>query len=184
MLAIVLALQYVCIVTIHVAHQSLNWRTPIEWLLGSTPDTSNTLVFIFYEPVYYALEDTKQGKPQEAVGRFVGLSENVGHTMTFKILTDNGKILHRSWVRTCNKEGAFKNKRALKEAIQIAPGPEVTTTIGSNNKELMTAKEKAQMRSREEETVVPETVEEEEEEPQNLEDITPEPIPSLGDNDG
>ena len=86
-------------------------------------------------------------------------------------------------MRTCNKEGAFEKKRALREASQIAPGPEVITTIGSDDKELMTAKEKAQVQSKEEETVVPETVEEEEEEAQNLEDITPEPIPSLGGND-
>ena len=99
-----LALQYVCIVTNHVAHQSLNWRTPIKWLIGTTPDISNILVFIFYKPVHYALEDTKLGKAQEAVGRFVGFSENVGHTMTFKILTKDGKILHQSRVRTCNKD--------------------------------------------------------------------------------
>ena len=86
-------MQYVCIVTNHVAPQSLNWRTPIKWLIGTTPDISNILVFIFYKPVHYTLEDTKLGKAQEAVGRFVGFSENVGHTMTFKILTNNGKIL-------------------------------------------------------------------------------------------
>ena len=63
-------------------------------VVGTTPDTSNILVFIFYKPVYYALEDTKLGKAQEAVGRFVGCSENVGHTMTFKILTNDGKMLH------------------------------------------------------------------------------------------
>ena len=69
-----LALQCVCIVTNHVGHQSLNWRTPIEWSIRKTLDISNILVFIFYKLVYYALEDTKLGKAQEAISRFVGFS--------------------------------------------------------------------------------------------------------------
>ena len=46
-----LVLQYVCFVLNHVAMASLGWRTPVEWLIGTTPDISNLLQFIFWEPV-------------------------------------------------------------------------------------------------------------------------------------
>ena len=31
----------------HVARESLNWRTPTEWLLDYTPDITAFLVFVF-----------------------------------------------------------------------------------------------------------------------------------------
>jgi len=40
-----LALKYVTYVMNHTARQSLNWRTPIEWLLGYTPDITVMLIF-------------------------------------------------------------------------------------------------------------------------------------------
>ena len=81
---------------------------------------------------------------------------------------------------TCNKEGEFKNYRALKEANKIAPGPVVNTAIGKYDKESMTAKEKSQAKAPE--VVVPETVEEdkEEEEAQSMNNVTPESILYLG----
>jgi transposase InsO family protein len=43
----VLALSHVCLLLNHVARKSLNWRTPIEWLLGFTPDITVLLAFVF-----------------------------------------------------------------------------------------------------------------------------------------
>jgi hypothetical protein len=47
-----LALMYVCFVLNFTASASLNWRTPMEVLTGSTPDISPLLSFEWWEPVY------------------------------------------------------------------------------------------------------------------------------------
>jgi hypothetical protein len=53
-----LALMYVCFVLNFTASASLNWRTPMEILTGSTPDISPLLSFQWWEPVYFKLDDT------------------------------------------------------------------------------------------------------------------------------
>ena len=69
---------------------SLNWTTPLQMLLGSTPDISALLRFAWWEPVYYKLDDSDfPSASPERLGRFVGIAEHVGHTMTFHILTDD-----------------------------------------------------------------------------------------------
>ena len=125
-----LALKYIAFVTNHVALERLGWRCPIEWLTGSTPDISVLLRFIFYEPVYYAIRDDEPGEG-EKLGRFVGIAEGVGHSMTFSILTDDQKVISRSIVRTANKQGGFENFRALKDAENIRPARCVVTSPGS-----------------------------------------------------
>jgi hypothetical protein len=57
---------------------------------GTTNDISQLLYFSFYEPVYY--HDNNSPFPstsKECRSRWVGISENVGNFMTFKILTDD-----------------------------------------------------------------------------------------------
>ena len=97
-----LALTYVCFVLNHTAVGSLHWRTPIEQLTGSTPDISAILCFRFWEPIYYKLDDSEfPSQSTEKRGYFVGISEHVGHALTFKILTDDTKkIIHRSRIRS------------------------------------------------------------------------------------
>ena len=108
-----LAAQYVCYLMNHTAYKSIGWRTPMEWLLGYTPDISVLLQFRFYEPVYYSNHGaTFPGDSSECIGRFVGVSENVGHPMTYKILTAQGKIISRAVVRTATKDGPYRNLRA------------------------------------------------------------------------
>lgn len=108
-----LALLYVAFLLNRTANPSLNHRTPLEALDGVTPDISILLRFHFYEPVYYRVhEPTFPSQTREAKGRFVGFSENVGHAMTYKILSDETlRVLHRSEVRSA--EGKLQsNKRA------------------------------------------------------------------------
>ena len=113
------ALAYVCTIQNHSAVTSLNNRTPIEWLLGYTPDITVLLQFQFWEPVYYAKYDAKfPADSTEMLGRFVGIAENVGNAMTFKVLTSEGKIIHRSVVRSAAGEGAFINIRADSDAAK------------------------------------------------------------------
>jgi hypothetical protein len=60
------------------------------------------LYFSFYEPVYYLVDETTfPSESKELRGRWVGVSENVGHFMTYKILTDDThRIIHRSNIRS------------------------------------------------------------------------------------
>ena len=124
-----LALKYKCFLKNHTAHESLGWRTPSEWLLGYTPDISVLLIFVFWEPVYYAVnEATWPEDPHEALGRFVGIADTVGAAVTFKILTEDMKVIARSVVRTATKPGVFQNLRANERAPRLAPKP-VTNTL-------------------------------------------------------
>jgi hypothetical protein len=56
------------------------------------------LYFSFYEPVYYLVDDTTfPSESKELRGRWVGVSENVGHFMIYKILMDDThQIIHHS----------------------------------------------------------------------------------------
>ena len=100
-----LCLQYVCFIMNRMALQSLHWRTPHEVLHGSTPDISMIYRFKFYDKVYFKRDESRGGEnfpsaSDEVLGRFVGFSENVGHSMTYKVLTDDTlKVLYRSRIK-------------------------------------------------------------------------------------
>ena len=89
------------------AEKSLGWRTPLEVLTGQTQDISHALCFLFWDVVYVARykDPSYSGQPgsvksSEIRGRFVGFAHNVGHALTFKILTDDTKkVICRSRVR-------------------------------------------------------------------------------------
>ena len=68
---------------------------------GSTCDISPSLSFRFWQPVYCMCGDSNfLSDFLEERGRFVGISENVGHQIIFKILFDSSKkIIHCSNVR-------------------------------------------------------------------------------------
>ena len=112
-----LARIYVCFLQNHLALASLGWRTPTEWLLGFTPDISALLQFVFFEPVYYLKHEASfPSDTTECRGRFVGISVNVGHPMTFKILTAKNVTIHRAVVRTAVCYGPYKNLQADADA--------------------------------------------------------------------
>jgi hypothetical protein len=92
---------HVCLITNLAAHASLEYAIPLQVLDGVTPDISPLLLFDFYKPVYYkANESSFPSESMEKHGCFVGISENAGHVLTFKILTDDTKkIIYRSIVR-------------------------------------------------------------------------------------
>ena len=124
-----LALEYVCFIFNHLATERLGWRTPTEWLLGSTPDISVLLCFVFYQPVYYRSFDADDD--EELLGRFAGIAETVGHSMTFKIITNEGKLISRSLVRSATEPGIFQNVKANEAAPNVAPKePNATVEIG------------------------------------------------------
>ena len=132
-----LALTYVCFVLNHTATRSLHWRTPIEKLTGSTPDISSLLCFRLYEPVYYHLDDSDfPSEFTEKLGYFVGIAENVGHALTFKILTkDTSKIIYRSRIRSAMKPSE-RNLRIDFEGTESVP--EIVKS--KHNKDLLEGK--------------------------------------------
>ena len=101
-----LAMECVCFAHNHTAQKSLGGRTPTEWPLGHTPEITALLCFVFWEPVYYAVNEASfPSTPDEALGRFVGIADVVGHSITFKILTEDMKVIHRSVV--CNYKDGY-----------------------------------------------------------------------------
>ena len=91
----------------HTSERSLGWRPPLEVLTGQTIDISIMLCFMFWDVVYCSrLPDDTYKKPvgndisDEIRGRFVGFAWDVGHALTFKVLTDDTqKVIHRSRLR-------------------------------------------------------------------------------------
>ncbi len=99
--------QWVADVMNHTAEESLRNRPPLQVLTGQTIDISILLIFLFWDVVYVTrYDDTSyhgqigSEKSSEVRGRFVGFAWDVGHALTFKVLTDNTqRIICRSRVR-------------------------------------------------------------------------------------
>jgi hypothetical protein len=96
-----LCLMYVCFV-LNNAFSEVIQSTPLRQAYGTNNDISPMLYFLFYEPVYYLVDETTfPSESKELCRRRVGVSENVGHFMTYKILTDDTRrIIHRSNIRS------------------------------------------------------------------------------------
>ena len=99
-----LAMTYVCFALNHTYNESIK-NIPINVATGSTCDISPLLRFHFWQPIYFNAEDKGfPSTPTETKGRFVGISENAGHAMTFKIFNPAAnKVIDRSNVRHHNK---------------------------------------------------------------------------------
>ena len=93
------ALKYTCYLLNHTLCQSID-AIPLQLLNGSTVDISALLQYHWYQRVYCAEDDYSfPSNSKEISGRFVGFSKNVGHSLTYKILTDHThKIIHCSCV--------------------------------------------------------------------------------------
>ena len=99
--------QWIADVMNHTAEKSLGWRIPMQLISGETVDISILLLFLFWDVVYVKrYKDSNYSrmigdkKSSEIRGRFVGFSWDVGHALTFKILTDDtNKIISRSHLR-------------------------------------------------------------------------------------
>lgn len=58
---------------------------PLTAATGSTRDISPLLHFSFYQSVYHKMDDSDFPYDTiEEYGYFIGITENVGHAMTFK----------------------------------------------------------------------------------------------------
>ena len=87
-----LALTFVCQLMNCMAVESLAWHAPLHVLTGQKPDISPFIQYHFWEDVYfrnyYALNTL--AAEDEAAGWFVGIAENVGHSLTFKVRSQQG----------------------------------------------------------------------------------------------
>ena len=117
---------YVCFV-LNNAFSEVIQSTPLCQAYGTNNDISPMLYFSFYEPVYYLVDEaTFPSDSKELRGRWVGVSENVGHFMTYKILTDDTRwIIHRSNIRSA----ADPNARNLRLDLLNDEPPEVIWSL-------------------------------------------------------
>jgi hypothetical protein len=95
-----LCLMYVCYLLNH-TYNATTGSVPLQHLTGVTVDISPLLRFHFWQKVYYKKADSSfPSESSEGIGHIVGISENCGHAMTWKVLTiDTNKIIYRSLVR-------------------------------------------------------------------------------------
>ena len=98
-----LAMMYICFMLNHTYNATIE-NIPLTAATGSTCDISPLLRFRFWQPVYFRHDDSNfPSESREEKGRWVGISENVGHDITFKILSNTTrKIIHCSNVRSAN----------------------------------------------------------------------------------
>ena len=105
---------YVCSLMNHTASYSgrLQGRTPIEALLGETPDISEYLDFGWYDLVWYK-EDAGLGDVK--LGRFIGVSHSTGSLMSYFILPASGIPISRSTVQrvTENEKTTDANRERI-----------------------------------------------------------------------
>ena len=104
------AMEYLADVHNVTADETLGWITPWQKRFGETPDISPFLQFQFYEKVLYRDSAEKFPETEEKAGYWLGVTKNVGHKLTYKILTnDTRQIIERSVVRSAS-EGLKPNK--------------------------------------------------------------------------
>ena len=134
-----LCMTYVAYVLNRVSDPTLNFKQPIHVATGVVGDISSITSFQWMEPVYYKLDNKRFTFPDtgEALGYFVGIAEQIGHAMTFKILThDTRKIIDRSSVRSAN-DTRFPNNRAHPSNDTYFDDADATTpstpTLGNEN---------------------------------------------------
>ena len=95
------ALTYVIFILNLTCDPNLGNRNPYFLATGQVGDISPIIQFFFNEPVYYKKIENSFSETEELMGRFMGIAENYGHSMTFHVLTDDtNKIIQRSEIRT------------------------------------------------------------------------------------
>ncbi|KAG7350835.1 hypothetical protein IV203_010195 [Nitzschia inconspicua] len=99
-----LCLMYVAFLLNHTWSDNIK-AVPLTALLGVTVDTSVLLRYHFWQPVYFkAVEPGFPSDTKEHLGHVVGISEHVGHALTWKVLdSTTNKVLHRSLLRPANE---------------------------------------------------------------------------------
>ena len=75
-----------CYLLNHIACSALDGKIPLLALTGITPDISITILFTFYQPVFYATYNQHfPSESEDRAGYWVGFGEHCGDAMTHKI---------------------------------------------------------------------------------------------------
>ena len=77
-----LCMVYVVTLLNMTACEALNWQTPNFVGLDKVDDISPLLQYTFYEPVYYATNESFP-KAQDELGHWCGIAENKGDALTY-----------------------------------------------------------------------------------------------------
>ena len=94
----------------HISCEPLKGQIPLTKLYGVTPDFSITMMYTFYQSVYYASHNQSFPSTREEI--WVGFGEHVGDAITHKLLdSSSNKILYRSAV--CPADDIHPNKHFL-----------------------------------------------------------------------
>ena len=114
----------------HLSCEALAGNVPLGMLYGVSPDISILLLYIFYQPVFYATHNQSYpSASEERAARWVGFGDHVGDALTHKLLDDDTKkILYRSPVRP--SESANPNKRLVPDGGESSQTPNPLSLSG------------------------------------------------------
>ena len=119
-----LCLMYVCYLLNHSYNETVN-GIPLTLATGQQADISPLLNFTFWQKVLYRKEEDSNGNfpsdSPEVEGHWVGIFENVGHRMTYKILTAHNHVIPRSAIRAANNSSAPNIRAAPLRGEDIKP---------------------------------------------------------------
>ena len=95
----------------HLSCEALGGNVPLRMLYGVSHDISIILLYILYQPVFYATHNQSYpSASEERAARWVGFGEHVGDALTPKLLDDDTKkILNRSAVRPSDSTHPHKH---------------------------------------------------------------------------
>ena len=98
------------------ATPTLGWKPPISVRHGYTPDISAYLLYQFWEPIYFKI-DEKSPSTKELEGRWLGVSKTIGDILTYDILSlTSMKVIQRSSIRSADpKKTSIINKQIIKD---------------------------------------------------------------------
>ena len=101
-----LCLLYLVYLYNHLSYASNQDKTPLEVATGVVPDISPLLAYHWWQPVYYLDDDGKfPSESKEKRGRWAGVAENIGDTLTYLIVSDETeKVVVRSVLRPVTED--------------------------------------------------------------------------------
>jgi hypothetical protein len=122
--------KHLCDANNHTAKSKLNWRTPLEYSQGETPDIS-VFRFHFWEPVWFLRGPAQMPHRKWVRGRFMGIAWSTGDAMTFVIHPDQdeelgSRTVHRSVVVPRNPDEKQPRQILKNPSDYFFPTPKFT----------------------------------------------------------
>jgi len=93
---------------------ALHGGTPYEMVTGNTPDISEYVEFIWYDPVFY-YDDTPFPQGKHILAQWLSVAHQVGQAMCYWLLTQTGQVIARTSVQNLTLDELFSPD--IKQAI-------------------------------------------------------------------